>query len=196
MKRLFLTATTAILTLTFISSASAADYKIDDTHSQIIFSVKHLGISNVKGDFAELGGSFSFDPEKVAESSVKANIKAASISTRNKKRDNHLRNSDFLAVDKFPEISFESTEVKPAGEGKFQIVGNLEIRGVSKQVTLDAELTGVAKDPWGNEKAAFVASTTLNRMDFGVSYNKALEAGGLLIGEEVKVELEIQGTKQ
>lgn len=186
----------AFLTFLFPALASAADYTIDAEHSKIAFKVKHLGISSVIGHFATFSGSFLFDPQNVANSKAQASITAKSINTDQTKRDDHLRSPDFLNVEKSPEITFVSKEVKPLKEGMFQVVGDLTINGLTKSVVLDAEYGGSANDPWGNERAAFSASTTLNRKDFGIVWNKVLETGGLVVGEDVKISLEIEGIKK
>ena len=178
------------------STALAATYKIDTTHAQIEFKVKHLGISSVKGVFTEFEGTFDYDPNNVAASKTSAQIKAASIDTSNKKRDDHLRSEYFLNAEAKPEISFVSKEIKNIDGSNFTIVGDLTIRGVTKPVELETEFGGEAKDPWGNERAAFHAKTTINRKDFGIVWNKVLETGGLVVGEDVKVEIDIEGIKQ
>lgn len=180
-------------------AALAADgggqYKIDPAHSQATFKVKHLGISWVTGRFDKLQGSFEYNPENLSESKVEAAIEAASVDTDVQQRDDHLRSPDFFDVATYPEIKFVSKEVR-GGEGdKFQIVGDLTIHGVTRPVTLDSELGGTVKDPWGNLRAAFSGSTTINRKDFGLTWNKALEAGGLLVGEEVHIQLSVEGVQ-
>jgi polyisoprenoid-binding protein YceI len=160
--------------------AAAADWKLDTSHSSVGFSIKHMAVSKVKGDAA--------DPSTFA---VEAVIQAASIDTGNADRDNHLRNPDFFDVEQFPTITFKSTGVKMDGsEG--QLMGDLTMHGVTKPVTLDVEFAGVVNDPWGNTRAGFSASGRINRQDFGLTYNKALEAGGLVLGNDVKIEIEIE----
>lgn len=186
----------ALLTLLFPTFASAADYTIDPEHSKIGFKVKHLGISSVVGHFGSFTGNFIYDPQNVASSKAQASITAKSINTDQTKRDDHLRSPDFLNVEKSPEITFVSKEIKPLNEGTFQVIGDLTINGITKSVVLDTEYGGSANDPWGNERAAFSASTTLNRKDFGIVWNKVLETGGLVVGEDVKISLEIEGIKK
>lgn len=182
--------------VSLISNAHAANYKIDPDHSTVGFKVKHLAISTVPGRFTDLKGTFSFDPEKISESKAEATIASKSISTENQKRDDHLRSAEFLDADKAPEITFKTTSVKAESKDKFKANGELTIRGVTKPVVLDVEFGGAAKDPWGNERAAFTATTKINRQDFGVSYSKALEAGGLVVGNEVDITIQIEGIKE
>lgn len=175
--------------------AHADDYKIDPDHSKVTFKVKHLGISWVPGKFNQFSGSFSFDPKKVADSKVKAEIKASTIDTDNEKRDNHLKSNEFLDSDKFPDITFESTKVVSKGKTKFQVTGDLKIKDVSKPVTLIVEFNGAAKGMQGEERAAFSATATVKRKEFGVTWNKLLETGGVVVGDEVLVTIEIEGIK-
>ncbi len=189
----------AVVTLLVLHSqdsrAEAVVYDIDPDHSQVIFKVKHLGISNVTGQFDLFNGSYSFDEENLANSSVETEIVASSINTNKKKRDDHLKSDEFLDVEKFPSITFKSKEVKGSGD-ELQIVGDLTIHGVTKEVTLDADYGGSVTDPWGNKRSAFTASTEINRKDFGMTWNKALEAGGFVVGDEVKITLEIEGIQK
>ena len=178
------------------SSAVAATYEIDTTHAQIQFKVKHLGISSVRGVFKDFAGTFEYDPKNVQASKANAKIKTISIDTENKKRDDHLRSADFLDADGKPEISFVSKEIKDVNDQSFTLVGDLTIRGVTKLVELKTEFGGTATDPWGKERAAFSASTTINRKDFGIVWNKVLETGGLVVGEDVKIEIDVEGVKK
>ncbi len=173
----------------------AGQYKIDPAHSQATFKVKHLGISWVTGRFDKLQGSFEYNPENLSESKVEAAIEAGSVDTDVQQRDDHLRSPDFFDVATYPEIKFVSKEVRSGEGGKFQIAGDLTIHGVTRPVTLDTELGGTVKDPWGNTRAAFSGSTTINRKDFGLTWNKALEAGGLLVGEEVYIQISVEGVQ-
>ena len=177
------------------SHAEAVVYDIDPDHSQVIFKVRHLGISNVTGRFDLISGSYAFDEEKPANSSVETEIVASSINTNKKKRDDHLRSDEFLDVEKFPSITFKSKEVKGSGDD-LQIVGDLTIHGVTKEVTLDTEYEGSVTDPWGNKSSAFTGSTVVNRKDFGMTWNKALEAGGFMVGDEVKITIEVEGIRK
>ena len=174
----------------------AAEYTIDPMHSKVEFKVKHLGISTVTGRFEKFSGSFSYDPAKVAASKAQATLDAASINTDVEKRDTHLKSPDFLDVAKYPTITFASTGVQdPTPEG-FKLLGNLTLHGVTKPVILDTQVGGLVEDPWGNKRAAFTASTTINREDYGVSWNQQLKTGGLLVGEDVKILLEVEGVQK
>lgn len=175
---------------------SAAEYEIDGAHTQITFKVRHLGISWVPGSFSKLEGSFTFDKNNIAASKAEAKIDVASISTLNQKRDDHLRGDDFFNAEKHPQITFITKKVEPQEGSSFKVIGDLTMHGVTKSVELDAEFTGAATDPWGNEKVAFSATTKLNRKDFGLQWNKVLETGALVVGDEVVISLDVQGTKK
>jgi len=180
----------------FISSTvSAMDYQIDPDHSTVGFKIKHLAISKVPGRFTQFSGTFSFDPTKMEASKADAKIVVQSINTENKKRDDHLRNPDFFDATKFPEMTFKSTKIVPLSAETFSAVGDLTMHGVTKPVTLNIEFGGLATDPWGNERAAFTATTKINRKDFGLVWNKTLETGSLLVGEDVEITLEVEGIK-
>lgn len=180
----------------FLSIANASDYDIDSDHSSISFKVKHLGISSVKGKLLKFGGNFSYDPENLVSSKTTATIEANSIDTASPKRDAHLKDADFLNVAKFPKIEFKSKEIKDVTTDSFKVVGDLSIHGATKEVVLNVLPTGVVKDPWGNERAGFNATTEINRKDFGITWNKTLDNGGLVVGENIQVELEIEGIKK
>jgi polyisoprenoid-binding protein YceI len=184
------------LVLLTATQAIASDYEIDSTHSSVGFKIKHLSISSVTGRFLDFKGNFSFDPKNISTSKTDATITVASISTDNQKRDDHLKGSDFFNYGAFPSVSFKSTEVKNATEEGFDLLGDLTIHGVTKPVTLKVTNGGTIKDPWGNERAAFTAVTKINRKDFGLTWNKALETGGLLVGEDVTIQIEIEGIKK
>lgn len=183
----------AIAALALPGLASAANYEIDPVHSSAQFAVKHMMISTVRGEFTKLSGTAVIDDRNLAKSSVEASIDAGSISTRMDKRDEHLRSPDFLDTAKFAAITFKSTEVKKAGEGKYKVTGNLTLHGVSKPVVLDVEAPATElRDPYGNIKRGAIATTTIHRKDFGLNWNKALEAGGVLIGESVQITIDLQ----
>ncbi len=185
-----------IFSLTAVSSAFAETYKIDPDHSTAAFKIKHLAISTVPGRFTDLSGTVEFDPKNIAAAKAEAKINVSSINTEQKKRDEHLRSEDFFYVTKFPEMTFVSKEIKDITSDSFKVVGELTIRGVTKPVVLDVKYQGAAKDPWGNERAAFSASTKINRKDFGLTWNKVLETGALVVGEEATIDIEIEGIKQ
>ncbi|MEW6143873.1 MAG: YceI family protein [Thermodesulfobacteriota bacterium] len=178
------------------SRAEAEAYAIDPDHSQVIFKVKHMGISTVTGRFDLVEGSYTFDDKDISNSSVETTITTASINTNKQKRDDHLKSPDFLNVEKYPTITFKSKEVKKGDGEDFTIVGDLTINGVTKHVELDAEYGGKATDPMGNERTAFTAETEIDRKDYGITWNKTLDSGGLVVGDEVKIELEVEGIKK
>ncbi len=178
------------------SRAEAVSYAIDPDHSQVIFKVKHMGISTVTGRFDLMEGSYTFDDKDISNSSVETTIQTASVNTNKQKRDDHLKSPDFLNVDKYPTITFKSKEIRKDDGDDFTIVGDLTINGVTKQVELDAEYGGKAVDPMGNERTAFTAETKIDRKDFGLTWNKTLDTGGLVVGDDVKIELEVEGIRK
>jgi polyisoprenoid-binding protein YceI len=154
-------------------------------------------VSNVRGEFSDVAGTVVFDAEDSANSKVEAAIDATTIQTRDNQRDQHLKSADFFDVEKFPKITFISKKVAPVGEGEWRVVGDLSIHGVTKEVVLDVEgPTPEVKDPWGNIKIGATATTKVNRKDFGLGWNVALEAGGVLVGDEVAIQLELEMTRQ
>jgi polyisoprenoid-binding protein YceI len=166
-------------------------WNIDASHSTAEFSVRHLMITNVKGRFSKLTGSADFDPAHPDGGSFEATIDAASVDTRDEKRDAHLKSADFFDVEKFPTIAFKSKKVAKNDDG-YAATGDLTIHGVTKEVTLEIEeLSKVSKDPWGNTRVGASAHTKINRKDFGLGWNQALETGGVLVGEQVKISLEV-----
>ena len=169
-------------------------WAIDPTHSEITFKVKHLMISNVKGEFRTFQANI--DGEDFTNSTISANIDASSISTNNNDRDTHLKSPDFFEVEKYPEITFVSTSIKKVDDDEFKLVGDLTIKGTTKEITLDTEFGGFMKDPYGNEKAGFSINGKLNRKDFGLNWNAALEAGGVMVANEIKIYAEVQFIKQ
>ena len=164
---------------------------IDRSHSEVAFQVRHL-LSKVRGRFNDFAGTIEFDPARPHDSRVEVVIQAASIDTGESARDNHLRTADFFEVEKFPTLTFKSTSVTPHGRDTYDVAGDLTIHGVTRRVTLPASYLGTAQDPWGTEKFVFEAELTLNRKDFGLLWNAALETGGFLVGDEVKVTLAVQ----
>ncbi|HZI09550.1 MAG TPA: YceI family protein [Myxococcus sp.] len=165
---------------------------IDTTHSGIHFSIRHMVVAKVRGAFKGFSGTVQYDAENPANSSVSVSIDAASIDTGVGQRDAHLKSPDFFDVEKFPALTFQSTRVEKAGGNSLRVTGNLTIRDVTREVVLDTELLGTGKDPWGNTRVAFEAKTSIDRRDFGLKWNQALEAGGVLVGEKVEIALEIQ----
>ncbi len=167
-------------------------WSIDSAHSTVEFSVKHMMISTVKGQFGAVEGTIEFDPANPASASVDARIDTSTITTHNEMRDNHLRTNDFFNAEEFRYITFKSTSVEPKGDNEFLVHGDLTIRDVTKPITLDAVLEGVMeKDAFGKRRVAFSATTTINRKDFGVNWNGAIEGGGVVVADKVKVELNI-----
>src|SRR4051812_11912299 len=167
-------------------------YQIDPAHSSAHFTVRHMMVTNVHGGFKKVTGSVTYDPQNPTETSVQAEIDAASISTNDEQRDAHLRSGDFLDVEKFPTITFRGTRVESAGEGEVKLEGDLTIHGVTRPVVLDVEgLAPEGKDPWGNTRSGATARTKIKRSDFGLSWNAALETGGFLVGDDVKIELDL-----
>jgi polyisoprenoid-binding protein YceI len=169
---------------------------IDPIHSEIGFKIKHLMITNVSGKFEGFEADVQTENEDFATVQIEAKIKTSSINTNNLQRDEHLRNSDFFEVEKHPEILFTSTRVEKIDNDNFLLHGNLTLKGITKQVKLNVEYSGTTKDPWGNQKAGFVITGKINRNDFGLNFNAALETGGLVLAEEVKINSEVQLVKQ
>ena len=166
-------------------------WKIDASHTRAVFSVRHMMISNVHGQFHNVSGAVDFDEATPTRSSVDVQIDAASIDTNDERRDGHLKSPDFLDAGNFPYLTFKSTRVEGKGDN-FKVTGTLALHGVSKEVTLDVERTGSGKDPWGNQRQGFAAKGSLNRKEFGLGWNQALEAGGVLVGEKIELEIEVQ----
>ncbi len=171
-------------------------YQIDPAHSSAQFSIRHMMISNVRGEFTKLSGTVAYDPANPAESRIDAEIEVASIETREPQRDAHLRSADFFDAEKFPVLSFHSKALVPAGDGEWKMKGDLTIHGVTREVILDVDgPTPEAKDPWGNLRIGATATTRLSRKDFGLTWNAALEAGGVLVGDEVKIAIDIEAIR-
>jgi polyisoprenoid-binding protein YceI len=177
------------------AAALAGEYTIDPAHSSVEFKIKHLTISNVTGSFGKFEGNIFFDPKNIAASKTVAAISVDSINTANTKRDEHLRSGDFFNTTKFPALKFVSRETTGSPDS-FQVTGELTMHGITKPVTLDVSYNGSAKDPSGNERAAFSATTRVNRKDFGLVWSKITEAGALVVGDEVKIALEIAAVKK
>jgi polyisoprenoid-binding protein YceI len=170
-------------------------WNIDVGHSAIHFWVRHMVISKVHGRFARWSGALQLDPTDLTKSSVDVSIDADSIDTQVADRDAHLKSADFLDVAKFPRLTFRSKRIEKAGDG-YRVTGELTLHGVTREVALEAEFAGTGKDPWGNERAGFSAKTSLDRKDFGLVWNAALEAGGVLVGEKVEITIELEAVKQ
>jgi polyisoprenoid-binding protein YceI len=170
-------------------------FGIDASHSAAAFSVKHLVVAKTRGRFTDFAGTITIDEDPL-KSSVEVTIQAASITTGDDKRDGHLRSPDFLDVDKYPTLEYKSTSVRHLKGDKFEVVGDLTIAGVTKPVNLDLDYLGVVTDPWGGTRTAFEARTKINREDWGLTYNQALETGGVLIGRDISIELEVEAVRQ
>jgi polyisoprenoid-binding protein YceI len=173
---------------------TTSNWKIDAAHSGINFSIRHL-ISKVRGRFAKYSGAVDFDDDDLTRSVVQATIDASSIDTGVQQRDAHLRSADFFDVERFSELRFRSRRIEKIEDARYRVIGELTMRDVTREVSLDVEYGGRAKDPWGNERIGFVAKAVLSRKDFGLEWNQMLEAGGVLVGDRVDVELELQAVR-
>lgn len=172
-------------------------WQIDPAHSSAHFTVKHMMIAKVRGGFEKLQGTMSFDPKEPASLQVKAEIDAASINTQEEKRDAHLRSADFFDVERYPTLSFHSTEVQEQNGKLSRVIGELTIHGVTRSVAFEVEeIADEIKDPWGNRRIGISAQTKIKRKDFGLSWNAALETGGVLVGDEVSIGLDVQFVRQ
>ena len=177
--------------MTAPATASGTTWKLDPTHSHIEFSAKHMMITTVKGRFADFEGTVTGNQDSPAGAAVNVTIKATSIDTRTEQRDGHLRSADFLDVEKFPTITFRSTKISGAKD-KFTLTGDLTIRDVTRPVTLDVTFEGQGTDPWGGTRAGFSATGKIDRREFGLTWNQALETGGLLVSNDIKLQIDAQ----
>ncbi|HVM13667.1 MAG TPA: YceI family protein [Egibacteraceae bacterium] len=189
-----MTEATAVRTVAGVEVPAPGVYQLDLDHSVVEFVVRHLGLSKVRGRFNQFEGAITID-EEIERSSAQVTIQAASIDTRAPDRDTHLRSDDFLDVENHPTLEFRTTGVRQE-DGQWYVDGDLTVAGQTRPVTLEVEFEGTAKDPWGNTRIAFSAETTVNREEFGLTWNQALETGGWLVGRDVKLELSVQGVKQ
>jgi polyisoprenoid-binding protein YceI len=187
--------TTAETGATAAPTTLTGNYTLDPAHTRIGFSVRHAMVSKVRGSFNDFEGSGYIDEEKPANSHFELKIKVASIDTRNADRDNHLRTNDFLAMDENPEITFTSTDIEQVDDSNYKVTGDLTIRSVTKPVTIEFEYTGSAVDPWGNLRLGFEGSASINRKDFGITWNAPLEAGGVMVGDKVNLEFDVEAVK-
>ena len=178
------------LVLILSSSAFATKYDIDPSHSTVSFTVPHLMISKVKGRFDKFNGTFEFDEKTMKLDNIQVMVKTDSINTNEKDRDKHLRSADFLDVAKHPEMTFKSTKIQYDKDKPDKVEGELTIRGVTKKITMDLDYNGAITDPWGNRVISFEADTKIDRKDFGLVWNKALDKGGVTVGDEVKIQIE------
>jgi polyisoprenoid-binding protein YceI len=170
-------------------------YQIDGAHSRIGFVARHAMVTKVRGSFNEFDGSFTLDGDDPSKSSANVTIQTKSVDTRNADRDGHLRANDFLGCDEFPTIKFVSTAIAQTGEDTFEVTGDLTVKDVTKQVTIPFEFGGHAKDPFGNDRVGFEGTTTINRSDYNVKFNAALETGGVLVSDKITLEFEISAIK-
>lgn len=172
-------------------------YNIDSAHSSAHFTIRHLMISNVRGSFSKVTGTVVYDSENPADSSVQAEIDASTLSTGEAQRDAHVKSPDFLHVEQHPKFQFQSTKVEKTGDGEFKVTGNLTVHGVTKPVVLNVEgPSQETKDPWGNTRIGAAATTKIKRSDFGLVWNAPLETGGLVLGDDLKIELDLSLVKQ
>ena len=177
-------------------ATATTTWNIDPAHSAAEFKVKHMMISNLKGHFAKVTGTLTLDESDLSRSRVKATIDASSLETRDSQRDAHLKSADFFDVEKFPALTFQSTDIRLVKDGELAVEGDLTIRDVTRKVVFSAEgPTPPAKDPWGNTRVGVSATTKISRKDFGLSWNAALESGGFLVGDEVTITLDVQFVK-
>jgi polyisoprenoid-binding protein YceI len=175
----------------------AATWEADPTHSTVGFAIRHMMISTVRGQFRTFTAAATGDPAAPAGATIEASIDVASIDTGNEKRDAHLKSADFFDAGKFPKITFKSKKIEPAGAGKAKVTGDLTLHGVTKEVVLDVEgPTAVIKDPFGNTKAGAHAQVRINRKDFGIAWNKGMDGGGIMLGEDVDISIDIEAVKK
>jgi len=184
----------AVLTTLAALPLRAETFVVDPTHSEVSFQIRHM-VSNVRGRFNDFAGTVNMDPKNLPGSSVEFHIKATSIDTNVADRDKHLRSADFFDVEKYPEITFKSKSIKPAGKDKYNVTGALTMHGVTKDVTLPVTFLGEGKDPWGGTRAGFETATTLDRKAYGIVWNKAIDNGGVLLGDDVKIEINLETKK-
>ncbi|MDO8670994.1 MAG: YceI family protein [Dehalococcoidia bacterium] len=182
--------------MTSQSETKKTTWAIDPIHSSVDFAVKHMVIATVRGRFKKFDIDVDFDDAHPEQSRVGIKIDVASIDSREPDRDTHLRSADFFDVEKFPVMTFQSRNIEPKGDGRNRLIGDLTIKDVTREVVLDADLNGPAKDPWGNERFGVTAETSISRKDFGLTWNVALETGGFLVGDSVKIFIEAQLVKQ
>ena len=183
------------MTTTQTPETTLTTWQIDPTHSEVAFSVKHLMISTVRGRFSGVKGSIFLDTEDLTRSSAEVEIDAATIDTREEKRDAHLRSPDFFDVANHPTITFRSRRIERAGSDHFKVTGDLTIRGTTREVVLDVTEEGRGRDPWGGERVGFSATGKIDRREFGLTWNQALEAGGVMVSNEIKLSIEVQAVK-
>jgi polyisoprenoid-binding protein YceI len=170
-------------------------WQIDPKHSTAEFAVRHMMVTTVKGHISGIEGTIQLDEADLTRSSVEASLDVTTVDTRDPQRDDHLRSADFFDVQRFPNITIQSTRIEPSGD-RYRIIANLCIRDVTKEITLDATLEGRQRDPWGSERAGFSGQTVIDRRDFGLTWNQALEAGAVLVGNDVRISIELEAVRQ
>jgi polyisoprenoid-binding protein YceI len=182
------------MTTSVATAVPAGTYSIDPVHSRVEFAVRHLGIATVRGHFGSFEGSFEVG-EDLASARARGSIEVASVNTQEPQRDDHLRSPDFFDAERFPRIEFSSREIRPLDEDRFEIVGDLTLHGVSREITLSAEITGTESDPWDNERVGLEARGELNRKDYGLTWNQVLGSGNVLVSDKVKLVIEVSAVK-
>lgn len=197
MRRLVLLVTVAILAVSLTGVAVAGEkYELDSVHSFIGFSVRHMAVSSVRGEFKEYTVDLTVDESELTNSSIEVTIEAASIDTDNKQRDEHLRSADFLEVESYPQIVFTSKKIERTGDGEYSAIGDLTIHGITKEVTLDLEVAGPITDPYGNLRVGIEGQTTIDRQDFEVKWSKVMDAGGLVVSDDVKITFGVEAMRK
>ena len=197
MKRNTLALAAALLVLTPVGLAFAGEtYNIDTTHSFIGFSVKHMAVSSVRGEFKDYSAKLVVDEQSLENSTIELEIQAASIDTRNEDRDNHLRNEDFFEVATYPTIVFKSKRIEKGSDGRYKAIGDLTIKETTREVALDLEINGPIRDPWGNNRVGAEGELTIDRKDFGVQFSRVMDNGGLVVGNEVDIEFALEAARK
>jgi polyisoprenoid-binding protein YceI len=176
--------------MSIAAEAKTETWTLDASHSNVAFSVKHMMIANVRGHFTEASATVEIDGTDYETARIAAEIDAASITTRNDQRDGHLRSADFFDVENFPKLTFKSTQVKATSEDRLEVTGDLTIRGTTQPVTLAVTIEGQGKDPWGGDRTAFTAETKIKRSEYGLTWNQALESGGVLVSDDIRITIE------
>jgi polyisoprenoid-binding protein YceI len=179
-----------------MTEMAKATWVVDPSHTTVEFSIKHMMIANVKGRFGGVEGTLVADTADLTTAAIDVAVDVASVDTRDAQRDAHLRSADFFDVEQFPKMTFKSYRIERSGENEYRLIGDLSIHGVTKSVAWNLTFEGQGKDPWGNEKAGFTAETKISRKDFGLVWNAALETGGVLVGDDVKISVAVEAARQ
>lgn len=196
MKNLHGVAVAAAVCMSAPSVVQGAQWTIDPAHTSVTFKVRHMMVTNVRGEFGKVDGTIHYDPKKPEKTRINATVDATTINTRDDKRDEHLRSPDFFDVAKYPKLTFKSTKVTKDGDSGLKVRGQLTMHGVTKEVVLDVtDITPEVVDPWGNTKMGATATTVVNRHDYGISWNKTLDKGGVVVGDDVKITLDVELSK-